>query len=119
VTVLVLMLDDDDDDDSVGVNIFGIRGGVELPTGGLCTLTVAVDSVWRRSHSLYSDDVASFVIFVVVIVSWLLSMGLICVVALLLADNGVCCWLMAAAIVWHRLAVALDWCNGCCLPLSA
>ena len=50
MTVLVLMLDDDDDDDSVGVNIFGIGGGVELPTGGVCSLTVAVGSVWRRSH---------------------------------------------------------------------
>jgi len=45
VTVLVLMLDDDDDDDSVGVNVFGIGGGVEFPTGGVCSLTVGVGSV--------------------------------------------------------------------------
>ena len=45
MTVLVLMLDDDDDDDSVGVNVFGIGGGVEIPTEGVCSLTVAVGSV--------------------------------------------------------------------------
>jgi len=45
VTVLVLMLDDDDDDDFVGVNVFGIGGGVKLPTGGVSSLTVAVGSV--------------------------------------------------------------------------
>ena len=38
MTVLVMMLDDDDDDNSVSVNVFGIEGGVELPTGGLCSL---------------------------------------------------------------------------------
>jgi len=38
VTVLMLMLDDDDDDDSVDVKVFDIGGGVELPTGGVCSL---------------------------------------------------------------------------------
>ena len=32
------MLDDDDDDDSIGVNVFGIGGGVELPIGGVCSI---------------------------------------------------------------------------------
>ena len=30
---MVLMLDDDNDDDYVGVGVFDIEGGVELPTG--------------------------------------------------------------------------------------
>jgi len=45
--------------------------------------------------------------------------GLVCVVALLLADNGMCCWLVATAIMWHRFAVALVQYDGRCLPLSA
>ena len=41
----MLILDDDDYDDYVGVNVFGIGGGVELPTGGVCSLTVDIESV--------------------------------------------------------------------------
>ena len=45
MTALVLMLSDDDDDDSVGVGVFGIGGSVELPTGGVYSLTVAVGPI--------------------------------------------------------------------------
>ena len=69
MTVLVLMIDDDYDDDSMGVNVFGIGGGVELPTGGLCSLYRGRWLFWRRCRPLYLDDVASVVIFVVVVVS--------------------------------------------------
>jgi len=56
---------------------------------------------------LYSDAVASVVIFVFVIVSSPLSLGLVCIIALLLVDDGVCCWLVLAAIVWRRCIVVV------------
>ena len=71
---------------------------------------------WRRCCPFYSDDIAFVVIFVVIIVSWPLSLGLVCVVALLLVDNGVCCWIVDTAIMWRRCIVRRSLMGGLTAP---
>ena len=103
---MALMFNDDDDDDYVCVGIFGIGDSVELPTGGVLSLSDRGRWIcWWRRRPLCSDAVAFVVVVFVVIVSQLLSSGCVCIVALSLAHDGECWWLVATAIVGCRCIV--------------
>jgi len=102
---MALILDDNDDNYYVGIGVFGIEGGVELPTGGDLSLSDRGRWLcWRRCRLLCLDDVAFVVVVVVFVVgvSRLLSSGHVFVVVLLLAHDGECWCLVAAAIVGCR-----------------
>ena len=76
------MRDDDDDDDDIGVGagVFGIGGGVELPTGGNLFSDRGWWPCWWRLRPFYLVAVAaaSFVVVFVVVVARPLSM-VVCV----------------------------------------
>ena len=92
-TMMKLMLDDDNDNDDnyVGVGLFDIGGGVELPTGsGLLLSDPGRWHCWRRRRLFYSNAVAAAFVVVVFIVAVArpLSSGCICVMALSFACIG-------------------------------
>ena len=102
--MLILDDDDDDDDDYVGVGIFGIGGGVELPTGDDLLLSDRGHWLcWRRP--LCSDAVDFVIVVVVIVISRPLLSSRICVGALSLEHDGECWRLAVAAIVWCRCIV--------------
>jgi len=72
--IFVLMLDDDDNDDYVGVSIFCIGGGVELPAGGDLLLSGRGRWLyWRRRCPLCSDAIVCVVVLYAVVVVRLFS----------------------------------------------